>query len=258
MKIRIIAAMLAAAMLLGGAALAAEDLPAPSPASDVTAIPTETITPTEGEAATETRTPTADLPSIAVAYGENNEWFDEELAEANSLGLIPARFAGADLRVPMSRAEFAAVALLVYERMSGKSVPIPGSNPFEDTTDADVLRAHSAGIVNGVSADTFSPHAQVSRQQTATMLTRVYKAVNWAGWTLANDATYSSRTLDYGGVVLYADDGMIDDYAFAPVYFLTKYGVTKGVGNDCFDPDAGCTREEGIVLALRLYKVFGL
>ena len=274
MKMRILAALLAAVMLLSTSALAADgeavvtsldesgqtptavsetatdDIPAPV-ADEDDGIPTETPP-------TDTVVPSVTIAAPAtVAYGANSEWFDAELAEANSLGLIPSRFEGADLRVPMSRAEFAAVALLLYQRMSSKAVDLPNNNPFTDTTDADVLRAYTAGIVNGTAKDTYSPNAQVSRQQTATMLTRVYKAVNWPDWTLAGDSTYSAHGLDYGGVALYADDGMIDEYAFPSVYFLTKYGVTNGTGNNCFSPDEGCTREQGIALALRLFKMFG-
>lgn len=264
MKMRILALMLAAVMLLGGTAALAEDA-APSPSDAATGTPTETISgdstapaPTDGDTAAPTETITIAPDSRAtVNYGEHNAWFDAELAEANTLGLIPSRFEGADLRVPMSRAEFAAVALLVYQRMSGRAVDAPNNNPFTDTTDSDVLRAYTAGIVNGYGEGIYAPHAQVSRQQTAAMLTRVYKATNWEGWTLAGDDTYSERRLDYGEVALYADDSMIDSYAFASVYFLTKYGVSNGVGNNCFAPDDGCTREEGIVLALRLFNVFG-
>ncbi len=212
--------------------------------------PTESIITTE--TTTET-TPTAS-PTL-VAWASNSSWFDAELAEANALGLIPTRFAGADLRTTMSRAEFAAVAALVFKAMGG-SASAPALSPFSDTSDADVLYAYAAQIVNGYDGGTFKPNDPVSRQETATMLTRVFKAIYWPLWTLAGDASYSAHGLDYSGVALYVDDGAIDDYAFPSVYFLTKYGVAKGIGNNRFDPDRGCTREEGIALALRLYKAF--
>lgn len=241
MKKRILAALLAAMMLCTVNA-AAEEAPAPGEV--------------EGEPVVERPTPAVTVTYPSVACGAHNSWFEAEIADANSLGLIPERFAGADMRESMTRAEFAAVALRLYERMSGTTVAVPAANPFTDTADAEVLRACAAGLVNGVAPTEFAPDETVTRQQAATMLTRVYKALNWEGWTLAGDSTYVARTLDYEGVQLYADHAEMYDYATPSVYFLTKNGVVNGVGSNRFEPNRGCTREEGVALALRMCIAF--
>ncbi|MBE6031410.1 MAG: hypothetical protein E7225_07450, partial [Clostridiales bacterium] len=56
---------------------------------------------------------------------EASAWAKEELARADELGLIPDCLVGKDLREDITRAEFAAVAVKVYESLSGeKAVPI--------------------------------------------------------------------------------------------------------------------------------------
>ena len=58
----------------------------------------------------------------------------------------------------------------------GASKPI--DNPFTDTNDEYVLKAYALGITFGTSETTFTPNAEITREQMATMLTR---ALNKAG-----------------------------------------------------------------------------
>ena len=70
--------------------------------------------------------------------------------------------------------------------------------------------AYGIGAVNGTSATTFTPNALLNREQCATMLTRVFKRITLAGWTLENDSRFR---LDYKMPAKFADDGDISDYA---------------------------------------------
>ena len=86
---------------------------------------------------------------------EASEWAQEELARADELGLIPDCLEGADLTKPITRAEFAAVGVKVYEALAQTAAVPAAENPFTDTTDAEVLKAYNVGITDGVAADKF-------------------------------------------------------------------------------------------------------
>lgn len=96
---------------------------------------------------------------------EASAWAQKELAAADELGLIPDVLAGADLTKPITRAEFAAVAVKVYEKLSGTSAIPVINNPFTDTNDIEVLKAYNIGAVNGIENNMFAPRATTTQQQ---------------------------------------------------------------------------------------------
>lgn len=256
MKKRIFAAILAVLMLVSlVGAVAAEDEPSAPTESDEPTAPTESAEPVESPGSSEkpVEQPT-DIGSVVATtpeFGYCSAWAEAELIDAQQQGLFPAIFAGADMTQPITRVEFAAIAVKLYERMSGKTATASGAGTFSDTSDVDVLKCHALGIVNGMEDGDFHPNEKICRQDAATMLVRAYKAAYWAGWTLTNDASYTANTLDYGDVELYADHGWIKQYAYTAVYFLTKRGAVKGLGDGKFGPDGYCTREQAVAMALR-------
>jgi len=189
-------------------------------------------------------------------------WAEGEVQKAYKYGLIPDCLMDADLTKPITRAEFAAVAVKVYEALSEtKATPI-AKNPFTDTTDAEVLKAYNIGAVNGMSATTYSPNALLNREQAATMLTRVYKKVTLNGWTLTTDGNFK---LQYTKPTPFADDKDISDWAKDSVYFMAANGIINGVGNNKFAPKnttaseealgyANATREQALIIAARMVE----
>ncbi|MDO4540807.1 MAG: S-layer homology domain-containing protein [Syntrophomonadaceae bacterium] len=191
-----------------------------------------------------------------------SDWAQEELAEADELGLIPDVLEGADLTQDITRAEFAAVAVKVYESLAGTAALPATENPFTDTSDIEVLKAYNIGAVNGTSATTFTPDALLNREQAATMLTRVFKRVTKPGWTLATDGEF---TLTYTKPAAFADDADISAYAKDSVYFMAANGIIGGMGNNEFAPKnitteeqatgyANATREQALLIAVRMVK----
>ena len=201
----------------------------------------------------------------APAWGNASDWATEELARADELGLIPDCLEGEDLTQDITRAEFAAVAVKVYEALSGTAaIPIV-NNPFTDTSDVEVLKAYNIGAVNGTSATTYDPDALLNREQAATMLTRVFKKITLAGWTLATDSQF---TLPYTKPAAFADDKDISDWAKDSVYFMAANGIINGVGNNKFAPKnvtteeqatgyANATREQALLIAVRMVENLG-
>ena len=199
---------------------------------------------------------------ITISGATASEWAVAELERAEELGLIPDCLEGEDLTQDITRAEFAAVAVKVYEALSGTAaIPIV-NNPFTDCNDVEVLKAYNIGAVNGTSATTYDPDALLNREQAATMLTRVFKKITLAGWTLQTDSQF---TLPYEKPALFADDADISDWAKDSVYFMVANGIINGVGNNKFAPKnvtsadeangyANATREQALIIAVRMVE----
>ena len=221
------------------------------------------ITDIEGQSSS---WPGADIDAVAGLNAKvpasGSEWANEELEKADAMGLIPDCLDGADLTADITRAEFAAVAVKVYEALSGTpAIPIV-NNPFTDCNDVEVLKAYNIGAVNGTSATTYDPDALLNREQAATMLTRVFKKVTLAGWTLPTDSQF---TLPYTKPAAFADDKDISDWSKDSVYFMAANGIINGVGNNKFAPKnvtteeeangyANATREQALIIAVRMVE----
>ncbi len=211
--------------------------------------------------------PGADIDAVAGLNAKvpasGSEWANEELAKADAMGLIPDCLDGADLTQDITRAEFAAVAVKVYEALSGTPAIPAVTNPFTDTNDVEVLKAYNAGITSGTGdGTTFEPGTLLNREQAATMLTRVFKRVSMPGWTLATDGQF---TLSYTKPAAFADDADISDWAKDSVYFMAANGIINGVGNNEFAPKnvtteeqatgyANATREQALLIAVRMVE----
>lgn len=167
-------------------------------------------------------------------------WAIPYLTEAQALGLIPDCLLDADMTLPISRLEFAAVAVKVYESLSGKKATAGAA--FADCADTEVRKAANVGITNGTDDvhNLFSPSETISREQAATMLTRAFKAYAFTGWTLGTDANYSKQFKAlYTMPQLFDDDSTINDYAKDSVYFMVANEIINGVG--FYDADGTIT-----------------
>ncbi len=210
--------------------------------------------------------PGADIDAVAGLNtrkaAEGSIWANEELEQADMLGLIPEVLVDADLKQSITRAEFAAVCVRLYESITGTKVTPVEDNPFTDCDDPEVLKAYKIGAVNGMSLTTFVPDGLLNREQASTMLTRVYKKVSNPEWTLDRDGEY---TLIYTMPPLFADDSSISGWARDSVYFMAANKIVEGKGNNVFAPKnttdqqtaigyANATREQALLIAVRMVK----
>ena len=224
------------------------------------------ITDIEGQSSS---WPGADIDAVAGLNAKvpasGSEWANEELEKADAMGLIPDCLEGADLTKPITRAEFAAVGVKVYEALAQTAAVPAAENPFTDTTDAEVLKAYNVGITDGIAADKFAPDTLLNREQAATMLTRVYKKVSMEGWTLATDGEFA---LNYTMPEPFADDDKISGWAKDSVYFMKSQSILDGVGDNKFAPRATtsaeeaigyaqATREQALLIAVRMVENLG-
>ena len=199
-------------------------------------------------------------------WSESAEWSTPELQQAADNGLIPDVLVGKDMTQPITRGEFAAVAVNLFEAMTGGKAVMSSDCTFTDISENEnrnyILKAYNIGAVNGMSETTYEPSSLLQREQLAAMLTRVYKRSEWPDWTLETDDDY---TINYSGVKKFDDDDVISDYAKPSVYFMVKYNVLSGVGDNKFAPRntstaeeaagyANATREQAVVMSLRSFE----
>lgn len=186
-------------------------------------------------------------------YKEASEWATSELQKANNLGLIPDILKGADMTKPITREEFAELAVLLYEKVTDTKSEPASPNPFTDTANSQILKAYNLGITTGTSQTTFSPNELINREQCATMLFRAIKVIHPQG--------------DYSitGVKDFPDQKDISDWANEATKYMNKIGIITGDAQGNFMPKAitpaqeaagygMATREQAIALSVRTYE----
>ena len=167
-----------------------------------------------------------------------SDWAREQVDSAAVKGLMPDCL-GDDFTVNITRAEFAALAVELYETMSGEEAPAPGESPFTDTSDPVIIQANALGIVNGKGDGKFAPSDPVTRQEAALMLSRVYTRLG--GEIPKVEAT------------TFADNGDVASWAMDAVAFMSGKEIVNGVGNNKFDPQGNASIEQAMVIALRMF-----
>ena len=193
---------------------------------------------------TEVEEPT--IPEVKEPKWSNaSEWAKPELEKADENKLIPDMLNGKDFTSNITRREFAATCVKLYEKVSGKKGTKASNNPFTDTNDAEVLKAYNLGITNGTSETTFSPDALITREQMATMMTR---ALNKSGVNTTIDVNDVSNK--------FADHNEISTWALDGVYFMSARGVIKGVGENRFNVKGNATREQALAISSRSVTEF--
>ena len=117
-------------------------------------------------------------------------------------------------------------------------------NPFTDTKDEEVLKAYKLGITKGMSATTFEPDTEITREQMATMMTR------------ALDCAGIDTKVDLDKVEKFADDSSFGKWYVDSIYFMSNNGIIKGVGANKFDPQGTATREASLLISVRSAEKF--
>jgi hypothetical protein len=154
---------------------------------------------------------------------------------------------------------------LVYEKLANTLALPATNNPFRDTRNLDVLKAFNTQLMVGIRDDIFAPDDFLTREQAATVLTRVFKRATMLGWTLETDANFP---LVFRYVAPFNDDAHISEWAHESVYFMASNGIITGFPDNTFRPRATnsheeaagfalATREQALTIALRMVQNLG-
>jgi hypothetical protein len=186
------------------------------------------------------------------AYSNASTWAVTELNTAAEADLIPGILQGADMKKPITREEFACLAVRLYEKTTGTTVAPVSPNPFTDTTNPEILKAVAIGTTNGTTKTTFAPMKLISREDCAAMLFRTLQKMR-------PNADYS-----IAGIRDFPDQSRIAGYAVTAAKYMSKMEIIKGNAQGYFMPKgvtdtekaAGygqATREAAIIMANRSY-----
>lgn len=176
-------------------------------------------------------------PPVMEGSAQPAAWAAPLVDQAIAENLLPAELQGA-YDQPITRREFCVLADALYTKVKGGMASVDTSITFTDTADPAVLRMASAKVVNGTGNGDFTPDGQLTREQAATMLSRLSAAL---GKPLAD----SEPTFD--------DSGSVASWAKAAVGQMQQSGVMGGTGNNQFSPQLTYTREQSVVTMVRLY-----
>lgn len=188
----------------------------------------------------------AETTGYTAGYENLSGWAAPVINEAVNENLTTDKVL-VDFPSPITREEFCELAVLLYEKMSGTTAASPAENPFNDTSNPEILKAADLGIVGGVGGGRFAPNNNVTRQEISLMLLRTLKAV------MPNiTATAEFKTQ-------FQDVGSVDSWALEAVRFMNANDVVTGStvnGVSYILPKGNTTREQAIALVLRIYNKF--
>ena len=198
-----------------------------------------------------------------------SSWAKTEVSEAISEGLVPEGLQG-NYQQNITRQELAellAYYLLwhepngadldkMWQHLTVKYGEDGGGNTaskaeykenvFSDTNDVILNHLYQFGIIKGFEDGTYRPAQPISRQDAA--------AVLWNG-----AANYITGYKTEGLVITTAsntwkDFSKIGSWAVVPAANLRVYGCMKGIAEDLFGPGELITREQAIIISLRMTK----
>jgi len=174
-----------------------------------------------------------------------SSWAEETVDAAYMAGIVPPMSDNPGYKDNITREQFAELAVAMVTKVCGE-VELTGEKTFTDCTNEKVLLAAQLGIVNGVSADKFSPKTTTNREQIATMVNRAIDYINEnEGIDLTPNPADISKFTDANKVSNWAKDG---------VGTLAANGIMNGTSATTLSPKAPCTVEQSIMLLYRVYE----
>lgn len=168
-------------------------------------------------------------------------WAIEDIEEAVFYGLVPSELLSLSLKDSITREEFASLAVTVWEKEKDKKAPLPEENPFSDTDNENVAKAFQLKIVNGQGDGKYGPLSTLTREEAATMLSRLYVIL-------------TNKELAATNTKAFRDDKEIQKWAKESVYYMSDKGLFKGNQVNEFMPRNFISREQSLVVSLRMVK----
>ncbi len=172
-----------------------------------------------------------------------SQWAQNEVQWASQNGILDLSLLGKDYTKPITRLQFASIAVKLAEVLTGRAIAPAETGTFTDTDNTYVLKAYASGITSGTSATTFTPNGTLTRQQMATFIHRALMYVR--------DNTNIRYTIYTPELEKYTDNRAIADWARTPMGFMNALGLVKGVSDTAISPDGKCTIEQAAIVANR-------
>ena len=174
---------------------------------------------------------------------EPSFWAEAEIKLAKSKNLITPDTVGKYQHIT-TRQQFASLIVNLVETVLSKEI-VSTSDSFSDCNDVNVLKAYSAGIINGVGNNKFLPDAYTNREQIATML---YRAVKYIEKESGKEVVVPEGVSDG-----FEDAEDISSWAYDCISILANNNIINGIGGNCIGPKNNCSVEQSILFVYRLF-----
>lgn len=173
-----------------------------------------------------------------------DEWAATEVRGAHDYDLIKKHLTS-DYRGAITRQDFCSLVKAVIEEAYKKDIDAvikefgksDISVPFTDTTNEDVSAMYRLGIISGTSETTFSPFANIKREEAAKIMCGLAK-------TLGEDTTAPKSS--------FADNEKVSGWARDSVNFVAHKGIMSGKPEG-FDPLNTISIQESILICYRYF-----
>lgn len=166
-----------------------------------------------------------------------NGAIQEELVDDNDVALKLSTSAA--LSAPITREEFCHLACRTYEKLRGEvSEEQYAEMDFSDCHNVEVRKMAALDVVRGVGGGRFEPDGLLTREQAATMLSRLALALG--------------KPFDQAQPT-FSDNGDVSAWAMEAVGQMQRSGVMNGTGNNNFTPQGSYSWEQSVVTIYRLY-----
>lgn len=149
----------------------------------------------------------------------------------------------------INREEFAEMIVKCVEKIVNNPIS-DTNNPFTDINNSAVTKAFNMGIVSGVGDNLFEPDKDITRQEISTML---YRAIQYI--EKSNNQQYFSYNDDLGD---FFDKSNVSDWAKEAVGNLINNDIIHGNDQRFIKPLKHTTKEEAILLILRIYEAINV
>jgi len=171
---------------------------------------------------------------------EISNWAESYYEKAKEYNLLPPYMTMGYMTDNITREQFCDIAVnLLADFPADEST----EKAFEDTINPNILRLADKGMILGKSDTKFSPNDYITREEAATILSRL-AIVRMEGITTTDE------------YIIFDDSDQISRWADNSIQTICKIGIMQGVGGNRFAPQEGYTIEQALTTAVRLYEYF--
>lgn len=176
-----------------------------------------------------------------------SNWFKSNYSEMQSLGILPDAFTSLDLKQDITRGEMCVLAVQAFEKATKNDWEVDKS--FSDTSDINILKAATYGIVDGYPDGTFRPNQVITRQEFFKLLQNFCAAA----------AYHPAGNLSDLKIEQFKDVDSISNWAREAAQFCVsnKYvnGTKDSAGTIVLAPTGNASRQEAMTMFLRAFKI---
>lgn len=182
-------------------------------------------------------------PTETTVNAKVSTWAQDTVNQAAQRGFIPAGTLGDDYTQNITRAQFSAIAVQVYEQITGDVIAYASTDFKDSKGDTAVAKAYTLGILTGYNYGdsqaeiSVGPNDPITREQAAVMLARL-------GERLGLNITSNIINMPF------TDE--IASWAGGSVQGLYNHGIMTGISANTFGAKNPYTIEQSLVTMIRL------